>query len=240
MLSLSRMHVILASKREMSEDNAKVIHKSVLGIFKKYLVTIVGLDQKSVNENPFVQFDKWFSDAIKAKIDFYEAMTLGTVSPEGQPSARVVLLKHFDEKGFVFYTNYNSRKANELDTSGLASLLFFWPDLNRQVRIEGSVEKVSEVESDTYFHSRPKGSRIGAWASPQSEKISVRKDLAEKVAEIKRKFSGEKIPRPDFWGGYRVIPTKIEFWQARADRLHDRILYERKESNEWRISRLAP
>jgi len=216
-----------------------ITKKGFWGVFKKYWFTITGLSQDSVNSDPFMQFDQWFKDAIKTRIPFYEAMTLSSVSAKGRPSSRVVLLKEYDANGFVFYTNYGSRKSEDIEQNGYVSLSFFWPDLNRQLRIEGKVEKTTEAQADKYHHSRPRGSRIGAWASPQSHEIPDRKFLSDKIAVIKSKFTEEKVPRPPNWGGYRVIPDRFEFWQARQDRLHDRIAYIKKE-DQWRIVRLAP
>ena len=223
------------------EDTDKVVLKgNILGLFRKYLFTLKGLSENTADKDPFKQFEKWFKDAIKAEISLYEAMTLSTVSEGGKPSSRVVLLKEFDENGFVFYTNYQSRKAKEMEKTPSVALSFFWPSLNRQVRIEGSVEKIDTECSDAYFNSRPRGSRIGAWASPQSEEISDRSFLAHEEKRYKDKFASGNIPRPPHWGGYCVKPVYIEFWQARADRLHDRILYKLQEDMTWKIHRLAP
>lgn len=197
------------------------------------------LDESSVPENPFVQFQKWMDEAIQAEVQEPNAMALGTVDSEGQPAVRIVLLRGFDERGFVFFTNYKSRKANEMATGGKAALTFFWPDLERQVRIEGVVEKTSSEESDTYFHGRPRDSRLGAWASPQSKVLENRKALERMVEDQKGRFEGGEVERPGFWGGYRVQPTRIEFWQGRASRLHDRIEFRKREGN-WEIARLAP
>ena len=217
------------------------IHKlGFLGLIKKYLFTIKGLSEKSVNPDPLLQFELWFKEAINAGIPFHEAMTLSTISSEGRPSSRVVLLKEFDENGFVFYTNFDSRKSKEIEQSGFAALSFFWADLNRQLRIEGSVERVEEEQADLYHQSRPRGSQLGAWASPQSKEIPDRVYLEKKVNEIKLKFNKNKVPRPPNWGGYRVIPDRIEFWQARADRLHDRIVYTKGGEETWKITRIAP
>jgi len=197
------------------------------------------LSEDKVDPNPFRQFGFWWDEALRAEIDEVNAMTLATVSAEGRPSARIVLLKGYDDQGFVFYTNYESRKGQELALRPEASLLFFWKELERQVRIEGPCEKVSAEESDAYFQSRPAGSRIGAWASPQSRVISSRDLLDQQIIEIENRFDGREIPRPAHWGGYRVVPRQVEFWQGRPSRLHDRILYTR-EADNWIISRLAP
>ncbi|HLO38365.1 MAG TPA: pyridoxamine 5'-phosphate oxidase [Lacibacter sp.] len=198
------------------------------------------LTETEITENPFQQFADWWQQAIESEIDEVNAMTLATASLEGVPSARIVLLKGYDEKGFVFYTNYESAKGQELAENPRASLLFFWKELERQVRITGLVEKVSTQENDEYFLSRPTGSQIGAWASPQSHVIENRSWLESKVKELEVKFSSEKIVRPSHWGGYRVKPVIIEFWQGRSSRLHDRIQYTLQENNSWKIERLAP
>lgn len=198
------------------------------------------LSETEVAENPFLQFADWWQQAIESEIDEVNAMTLATASLEGVPSARIVLLKGYDEKGFVFYTNYESAKGQELAENPRASLLFFWKELERQVRITGLVEKVSATESDEYFLSRPTGSQIGAWASPQSHVIENRSWLENRVKELETKFSTEQLTRPAHWGGYRIKPVIIEFWQGRKSRLHDRIQYTLQENNSWKIERLAP
>lgn len=196
--------------------------------------------ENEVDENPFQQFSKWFNDAIKAQVLEPNAMTLATASKEGIPSARIVLLKDFNEKGFTFYTNYNSCKAQQLDNNPLAALIFFWGDLERQVRIEGVVEKVNTSEAEDYFQSRPKGSQLGAWASPQSEIIPDRTFLEKNLNQLSEKYKDNDVPKPEHWGGYRVIPTSIEFWQGRSNRLHDRLLYKQNKDRSWKIVRLAP
>jgi pyridoxamine 5'-phosphate oxidase len=188
---------------------------------------------------PSDQFTNWWNDATKSNIDEVNAMTLATVTPKNTPSARIVLLKGYDEKGFVFFSNYLSDKGKELSNNPTAALVFFWKELERQVRIEGVVEKVSEQESDEYFNSRPASSRIGAWASHQSAIIEYRQVIEQNVEKYTEAFGGDNIPRPDHWGGYRVMPTLIEFWQGRSSRLHDRIQY-RKVEQAWIKERLAP
>lgn len=196
------------------------------------------LDEQTAGDDPLAFFGKWFADAEASKVNEVNAMTLATVDAEGKPHARIVLLKGLDSKGFVFFTNYNSAKGHDLEESSFASIVFFWPELERQVRIEGITEKVEAGESDAYFNSRPAGSRIGAWSSPQSRIISSREVLDENYKMYEDKFK-ESIPRPHHWGGYRVIPHRIEFWQGRSSRMHDRILFV-YESEQWRKFRLAP
>ena len=202
--------------------------------------TTRGLDIKDLNPNPFLQFELWFNQAMKAKLTEANAFSLATVGADMMPSIRTVLLKIFDEKGFVFFTNYKSKKAKQIEENPKAAALFPWLDLERQVKIEGNIEKISTTESLKYFLSRPKGSQIGAWVSHQSQVISSRSLLEQKFDEIKRKFVKGEVPFPDFWGGYIIKPTKIEFWQGGQDRLHDRFLYELEENGTWTISRLAP
>lgn len=197
-----------------------------------------GLVEKDADADPLKQFDRWFHDALEAEVPLPNAMTLATATAAGRPSARAVLLKGVDAGGFVFYTNYASRKARELAANPHAALVFTWAELERQVRIEGPVERVSAQESDAYFESRPLGSRLGAWASPQSELLPDRLTLATKVAAIVLRY-GKHPPRPPHWGGYRVLPEAIEFWQGRKNRLHDRLLYT-KQAGGWKIERLAP
>ncbi len=197
------------------------------------------LDEKDVNSNPILQFEKWFKEAVDSKVNEPNAMTVCTSTTEGKPSARILLLRNFNENGFVFYTNYTSRKGLEIEKNPHAALLFFWPELERQVRIEGVLEKQSKEDSDLYFNTRPKGSKLGAWSSPQSKIIDNRKVLDDNYKVFSEKFSDETVPRPDFWGGYILKPESIEFWQGRPSRMHDRILYL-KENNNWKINRLAP
>lgn len=196
------------------------------------------LDEATAPDNPLDQFRIWFSDAGRVVERDPNAMTLATVGDDGRPSARIVLLRGYGEDGFVFFTNYDSRKGQELEANPHASLLLFWAALERQIRIEGTVSRVSAEESDAYFSLRPVGNRLGAWASPQSREIPSRELLAERVREFEARF-GSAPPRPEHWGGYRLHPDTMEFWQGRADRLHDRLLY-RREAADWKRVRLAP
>jgi pyridoxamine 5'-phosphate oxidase len=197
------------------------------------------LDENSVDTDPIRQFQLWLEQALDAQLPEPNAMTVATVDAEGRPSARILLIKGVDERGFVFYTNYESRKGRELAGNPHASLLFHWIELERQVRIEGVVEKTSAEQSDAYFASRPLASRIGAWASEQSREIATRAELEAREKAFAERF-GESPPRPPHWGGYRLVPDRIEFWQGRPSRLHDRILYTREAENRWQISRLSP
>ena len=197
------------------------------------------LDIKDVARDPMAQFERWFEEALNAGFTEPNAMTLATADGDGRPSARIVLLKGFDARGFVFFTNYESRKGNELAENPQAALLFHWVELERQVRIEGQVEKVSAQESDNYYRTRPSGSRLGAWASPQSRVVARREDLEERWAGFAARY-GDDPPRPAHWGGYRLSPDLLEFWQGRVSRLHDRVRYRREGLGVWRIDRLAP
>ena len=198
------------------------------------------LDEKRVNPDPIKQFEEWFQTAVDAQLPLPEAMSLATVNREGQPTARMVLLKRVDQDGFVFFTNYRSSKAKELESNPNAALVFFWPQLERQVRVEGAVTKTSEEESQEYFASRPRGSQIGAWASPQSQVIFSREELERRQAELEELYRGRDVEWPQHWGGFCLRPERIEFWKGRSDRLHDRILYEREPDGSWSIKRLAP
>jgi pyridoxamine 5'-phosphate oxidase len=200
--------------------------------------TLGSLDAADVDPDPIRQFNIWMKQALDAKLPEPNAMTVATVDADGRPAARILLIKGVDERGFVFYTNYESRKGHELAANPHASLLFFWIELERQIRIDGKVEKVSDAESDAYFHSRPLGSRIGAWVSEQSTVIGSRAELEAREQEVIAKY-GENPPRPPHWGGYRLVPDAVEFWQGRPSRLHDRIRYTR-DSAGWRIERVAP
>jgi pyridoxamine 5'-phosphate oxidase len=197
------------------------------------------LHEERVENDPITQFARWYEDACAAIKPLPDACALATSTASGHPSARMVLLKSFDAHGFVFFTNYRSRKARELTRNARASLMFYWSALDRQVRIEGRAGKVAARESDEYFATRPRGSQLSAWASAQSAKVAGREALERRVAAIARKYP-DAVPRPPHWGGYRLVPDAIEFWQSRADRLHDRILYRRSPRGRWLIERLAP
>jgi pyridoxamine 5'-phosphate oxidase len=198
------------------------------------------LDEKTADPNPLTLFRRWFDEAIASGSRLPDAMTLATATKEGKPSARMVLLKQADEQGFVFYTNYKSRKARELDENPYAALVCYWVQLDRQIRVEGSVERVTAQESDEYFRTRPRESQLGAIASPQSEVIVSREFLEQRFRDFDAMYRDRSVARPAHWGGYRLKPEMIEFWQNRAGRLHDRVLYERQTNGSWTIKRLAP
>jgi pyridoxamine 5'-phosphate oxidase len=197
------------------------------------------LDETHVSADPVAEFDRWFSQAQEAKVLEPNAMALATSTPDGSPSVRMVLLKDFDQQGFVFFTDYRSRKGLELENNPRAALAFYWSELERQVRITGTVERTSARESEEYFRTRPRGSRLGAWVSHQSRVIPSRAPLESGLREVKARFSTEDVPLPPHWGGYRLRPEEVEFWQGREDRLHDRIRYVR-EGEGWRVERLSP
>lgn len=214
------------------------MEKSVSEIRREY--TRYVLDKEHVNANPFNQFSRWFHEAVVAKLPEPNAMTLATASRQGMPSARIVLLKGFDETGFVFYTNYLSRKGRQLAENPHAALVFYWLEVERQVRIEGPVTKISQAESETYFYSRPLGSRLGALASRQSQVVESRQILERRFEEFGARYTDGNVPMPEHWGGYRLSPVMMEFWQGRESRLHDRLRYTRQEDGGWLIERLEP
>ncbi|MDB9540723.1 pyridoxamine 5'-phosphate oxidase [Anabaenopsis tanganyikae CS-531] len=213
--------------------------KTVADLRKDY--TLQDLSETEINPNPVIQFQTWFEQALAAQLPEPNAMTLATATPDGKPSARMVLLKDFDDQGFVLFTNYNSHKGQELAANPQAALVFWWAELERQVRIVGTVEKISPEQSDSYFEMRPPSSRLGAWASNQSQVIVGREVLEQQLQEFQRQYQNQEVPRPPHWGGYRVIPTEIEFWQGRPSRMHDRLLYTRCwDNSSWKIERLSP
>jgi pyridoxamine 5'-phosphate oxidase len=197
------------------------------------------LDEASVAADPLVEFARWFEEAVKAEARDPNAMTLATASAEGVPTARIVLLKGFDERGFVFFTDYRSRKGTELARNPRAALVFYWPELERQVRISGTTSQTDRQESEAYFRSRPRASRLSAWISHQSQVIEGREQLEAQIPELERRYPGDDVPLPPYWGGFRLSPEAIEFWQGRTSRLHDRLRYQR-EGERWRIERLSP
>jgi pyridoxamine 5'-phosphate oxidase len=214
------------------------MEKTIADLRKDY--TLQDLSESEIDPNPVIQFKIWFDQALAAKLTEPNAMTIATTTLDGKPSARMVLLKDFDHRGFVFFTNYNSRKGQELAANPQAALVFWWAELERQVRILGTVEQISPAESDGYFEVRPPNSRLGAWASNQSEVIPNREFLERRLQEFQDQYANQEVPRPPHWGGLRVIPTEIEFWQGRSSRLHDRLLYSRLDDGGWKIARLSP
>lgn len=218
--------------------NYSCMNASIANIRKEYAA--LSLLESDVATDPITQFGTWWQQALNSQVLEPNAMTLATASADGLPAARIVLLKGFSEQGFVFFTNYKSFKAMHLQENPKACLVFFWPELERQVRITGLVKKVSDAESDAYYHSRPEGSRIGAWASPQSQVVESREWLDAQFMQMRRQFEEKLITRPPHWGGYLVQPVVVEFWQGRPSRLHDRIQYVLQEAGTWKIERLAP
>ncbi len=198
-----------------------------------------GIPKLTASDDPIRLFVRWFDDAKRAGIFLPEAMTVATATPDGAPSARMMLLKGVDERGFVFYTNYDSRKGADLGANPRGALVLHWAILERQVRVEGRIERVSESESAAYFRTRPRGSRISAWASKQTAPLSNRAELEQRVADVDRRYPGDEVPLPSFWGGYRLRPERIEFWQGRLNRMHDRLQYDR-DGDRWRVTRLYP
>ena len=211
---------------------------SITNIRKEY--TLTGLNECDVDNSPLVQFKKWFDDAVGAEVVEPNAMTLATVGKDGRPSARIVLLKGIEKDGFVFYTNYESRKGHALSENPYAALVFLWPELSRQINITGRVEKVSREESEAYFRTRPLGSQIGAWVSRQSRVAESRDVIEKRFEELLREFQDKQVPLPPYWGGFRLMPDSIEFWQGRPNRLHDRFAYTRQADKTWSIQRLSP
>jgi pyridoxamine 5'-phosphate oxidase len=219
-------------------QDATEIGRAVAALRQEYAG--MSLDEGDVADDPVTQFTRWFAQALDAQVPEPNAMTVATATRAGVPSARIVLLKGFDARGFVFYTNYEGHKGRELAENPVAALVFHWVELHRQVRITGAVEKVSHEESDAYFQSRPRGSRLGAWTSKQSSVLSGRAPLEARLTALTAQFGEGDIPLPPFWGGYRVIPNAVEFWQGRPSRLHDRLRYARQPDDTWRIERLSP
>ena len=223
----------------MAEFTERSHQMSLENVREEY--RLAALDEQHCEANPIVQFERWMKDAQAADSKEPNAMTLSTATPDGRPSSRVLLLKEVSDFGFVFYTSYTSRKAMELDRNPFAALTFYWPELERQVRVEGRASRVSREQSERYFRTRPRGSQLGAWASHQSEVISSREQLELAMRKVEARYrNDEEVPTPEFWGGYRLVPDSIEFWQGRPNRLHDRIRYRRKDECEWIVERLSP
>jgi pyridoxamine 5'-phosphate oxidase len=219
-------------------SDASDVGRTVAALRRDY--ALMSLSEGDVDADPIVQFTRWFEQALAGEITEPNAMTVATATRDGVPSARMVLLKGFDERGFVFYTNYESQKGRELAENPVAALVFHWVELHRQVRVAGVVERVSAEESDAYFQSRPRGSRLGAWVSHQSAVLTGREELEVRLAALVAQYGEGEIPLPPYWGGYRVIPASVEFWQGRPSRLHDRLRYSRQPDDSWRIERLSP
>lgn len=213
------------------------MEKNLADLRREY--SLQELSESSVAADPFVQFANWFDEYLASGPPEPSAVSLSTVAGDGSPSSRVVLLKAFDPRGFVFFTNYESKKARDLDGNPMAALNFFWPELERQVQIRGEATKTSREESESYFMTRPEASKLGAWASRQSKTLSGRKELEDRLEEVRARFSDGEISCPPFWGGFRIVPTRFEFWQGRPSRLHDRICYEHS-GGSWKIRRLYP
>ena len=211
---------------------------TIADIRKDYMLQ--SLSETDAKKDAIEQFSAWWQDAINSKIDEVNAATLCTATIDGKPAGRIVLLKGFDSEGFVFFTNYNSNKGKELEANPQACLVFFWKELERQIRVDGTIQKISDAENDEYYFSRPVGSQVGAWASPQSSVIENREVIEKNVERYKTEFDVKPISRPSHWGGYRITPTCLEFWQGRPSRLHDRLRYTLQENGVWKIERLAP
>jgi len=234
----SRSYAMVAEESQGANNGNSTMNSDVANLRRDY--ARAGLNESDVDPNPIIQFQTWFDEALSADLADANAMTLATANAEGKPSARIVLLKEVDDRGFVFYTNYQSRKGQELAVNSWAALVFWWAELERQVRIEGEVEQVSNDESLDYFASRPFGSQLGAWASQQSTVIDSRSEIEDKMQELEQKYDNQTVPKPPYWGGYRLISTEIEFWQGRPNRLHDRLRYRKHADGSWFIERLAP